>query len=316
MKRKSLIVLLLLSMTLSLSACGNTNQPDGNVKQESSITLNDEEKAIVSKMTKFEVATDNSISFTYDGVERKGLLFLPENAKDSSLIVMLHGSEMSMEQFIDMTKINEEALSRGYTLLYLQGVTNPDDKTSVVQWNNGTGNNPIDDLGFIQAAAIKVEEKYELNSDKTYVTGFSNGAFMVHTLAAEGSGTFEGFCSVAGSMQEHSWNNKKADIDFSFLEIFGLKDDAVPANATGTAKYAPGPAIEDVIDYYATSQNLSPKNPVSLSDKVLEYTYDSANSKNVIKGIAIKDCHHGWPDEKLTTFNTNDYILNFFDGLK
>lgn len=327
--KKKLLVVLLLAMSLQLFGCANNPQGSnqGNVTEDTISPKEDtnwaqitEDQAdrenLVTKVTKFDVDANNKISITYDGVEREGLIFFPENVKGSPLLVMLHGSGLSIDGFIDLTKINDEALSRGYTVLYLQGIPNPDDKTSSAQWNNGTGNNPVDDIGFIQAAALKAEEVYELDPYRTYVTGFSNGGFMVHTLAAEGNGTFEAFCAVAGTMQENSWNNKKENINLSFLEIFGLKDDAVPANATGTAKYATGPAIEDVIDYYASSQNLTPHNPVSLSNKVLEYTYDSPDSKYLIKGIAIKDCHHGWPEESITTFNTNEYILNFFDNLE
>lgn len=331
--KKTLIVLLLLILSLQVIACNKTNtsqddiestneevveetiSPEEDVMWQQIFADKEDRENLITKITKFDVTSDNRISITYDGVEREGLIFFPENVKGSPLLVMLHGSGMSMEEFIDMIKINDEATARGYTVLYLQGKTNPDDKTSVIQWNNGTSLNSNDDLGFIQAAALKAEEKYELDAYRTYVAGFSNGAFMVHTIAAEGNSTFEGFCSVAGDMQEHSWESKKEYIELSFLEIFGLKDDAVPSNAAGTAKFAQAPAIEDVMNYYGNVQKLTLHDPVSLSDKVIEYTYDSQESEFKVQCVAIKDCHHGWPEERLTTLNTNKYILDFFDSL-
>lgn len=331
MRKKSLIVLLLLSTMLGLSACENIENPvKENNEEIIEDTISPKEDAIWSrkfensdkrselmeKMTELEVSDTNEITFTYDGVKREGLIFFPENVKDSSLIVMLHGGGMTIDNFVDMTNINDEATSRGYTVLYLQGLDDSTNASSVYQWNNGSGLSTVDDLGFIQSAALSIEEKYELNVYNTNVIGFSNGAFMVHTLASEGCDTFEGFVSVAGGMQKPSWDKKDDILDLSFLAIYGLKDSEVPIKENGSSQYAIDPAIEDTLLYYATTQDLSTETTILLTDKVTEYTYSSQNSSNIVKGISIKDCHHGWPDEKLTTFNTNEYILNFLDSIK
>ena len=42
-----------------------------------------------------------------------------------------------------------------------------------------------------------------------------------------------------------------------FFQITGEKDDVVPKNSDGSAKYAIVPAIEDVIAYYAEANGLT-----------------------------------------------------------
>ena len=144
-------------------------------------------------------------------------------------------------------KLNTEkdANRLGYAVAYATGAPNPNDRTSSTGWNSGIADSPNRDVEFLSALAEWLKSEYRLDSERVFVVGFSNGAFMVHRLALQTGDTFEAFISVAGMMPESMWEARPiSDISVSFLQVTGQKDDVVPKNSDGSADHSKAPAIE------------------------------------------------------------------------
>jgi poly(3-hydroxybutyrate) depolymerase len=113
---------------------------------------------------------------------------------------------------------------------------------------------------------------------------------MVHRLAVEDTEQFAAVASVAGFLPESVWNRRPEKLSTAFLQINGTKDDVVPMNANGSAKYNKNPAIEDVLEYYRSANG-------------------SADS---VKYISVEGGRHSWPEEKFCGFDVDKMILDFF----
>ena len=136
---------------------------------------------------------------------------------------------------------------------------------------------------------------------------------MAHRLAMEAGDTFSACVSVAGMMPAKIWQNRNDTNDISFFQITGEKDDVVPKNSDGSAEYAPAPAIEDVMTYWAMSNGLEKCESEEIGKGSILTKYRSDEKKNQVWTLFIKNGRHSWPNEKRCGIDANSLILAFFE---
>ncbi len=259
-------------------------------------------------------AGDGKYVCVFDGVRHDLIVDLPEKPEGSPLILMLHGYGNTAESFRLQTKLQEEACPRGYTVAYVTGAPDPEDRTSANGWDIGAGNSSGRDTAFLTALTDHLQKRFGLNRSRLFAVGFSNGGFMAHRLAAEAGDVFAAVVSVAGTMSGSVWEERPDRCRTGFLQITGEKDGVVPKNSDGSAGHSPFPAIEDVISYYAEANGLD-RCGTEKAGKASSLTkYSSDTSDRQVWHLVVKDGRHSWPAEDLTGIDTNRLILDFLDG--
>lgn len=251
---------------------------------------------------------ENSFSCTIAGRERSFIYVEPENKNDDTkLVVLLHGAEDSAENFQKTICFEEEAFKRNYAVLYLQGDVNPEVKSSTIGWVNTYTKAGNEDIDFVVETAEYIKKTYNVGK-KTYVAGFSQGAFLTMKLAVEKADKFDGFASVAGIMVKHVWEKRK-NKPSAFFQINGLKDELIPMDLNKSSQYSPNPSMEKVLEYFSKTNKLG-----------TDYTQENINKKvtltkngNKVWWMVIQDYHHGWPKNDRAEINVNEYILDFFE---
>lgn len=258
--------------------------------------------------------SDEKITFTCDGVERYCLLKFPEQTEGAPLVLMLHGHGESPERMRDTTHFEEKANELGYAVVYVSGSINAGDPMKAMGWQSGVFSEGNRDVEFLVSLAQYLQQTYSFDTERTYAAGFSNGAFMTHRLAMDASDTFSAVVSVAGKMPNVVWEGRSEKNDVSVLQITGEKDDVVAKNSDGSAKYSVDPAIEDVMEYWATSNGLKFTETVAVGERGELTKYDGKKAK--VWHLMIKDARHSWYSQKINKVETNDVILDFFESLK
>lgn len=255
-------------------------------------------------------------SCTYDGVKHNYILDLPTEPAKAPLIVMLHGYGNTAESFRSMVHFEEDALKRGYAVVYVSGAPAPGDATSSPGWNSGLGDGGNKDVEFLVALTQYLQTEYDFDKDRTFAVGYSNGGFMTHCLAMKTEGVYSALVSVAGMMPQKVWQEAKESNDISFFQITGEKDDVVPKDKDGSAKFAKAPAIETVMEYLAQSVGLTEtaSENIGKDSELLKYT--KAGEENQVWHLWVKDGRHSWPDETITGIDINTLILDFLDTQK
>lgn len=258
---------------------------------------------------------ENKYSCTFDGVKHDFLLYLPSEYKNAPLVMLLHGYAESAELFRSKTSFHETAAPRGYAAVYVDGSSNKAGGAGANGWNSGISSEGNDDVAFLRDLAVCLQEKFSLNKDRTYAVGFSNGAFMTHRLAMEAQDTFSGCVSVAGKMPKAVWEKRNESNNVSFFQVTGEKDNVVPKHSDRSADSAIDPAIEDVVDYWVTSDGLSfaDESETGKGSKLTKYQAEGKRSK--VWNLSVKDGYHSWPDDRINAFVINDLILDFFDAV-
>ena len=258
----------------------------------------------------------DTYSCVFEGVKRDFLLEFPAETEGAPLVLMLPGYGNTAESFRLQTRFEKDACLRGYVVAYVTGLPNPNVPTSSNGWTSNGDPDGNRDVEFLAALADWLQNTYALDKSRTYAVGFSNGAFMTHRLAMDAQDSFTAFVSVAGLMPESVWEERRENNSVGFFQITGEKDETVPKNSDGSARYSRAPAIEDVMDYWADSNGLELSETGLIGDGSVLTKYKSAEKQPQVWHLIVSDGHHSWPNEQYNQINTNALILEFLDSQK
>ena len=181
-------------------------------------------------------------TFTYKGEEREFILYLPDVYSDESslpLVVYLHSYGWNAKRGMWNTDFNEVAEEYGFVIVYPNAAPN---------WNSGQTSFPTpesDDVAFIKAVISEMHDLYNINLDRVYATGYSNGGHMAYRVACEASDVISAIASVAGSMAESVYDICQPVRPISILAIHGTGDTSMPYKGKPGMK-----SIEESIDFW------------------------------------------------------------------
>ena len=257
---------------------------------------------------------DNKYTCTFEDVKHDFVISLPPESNGAPLIVMLHGAGDSAENFRRTSGFDNDALAKGYAVCYAAGTVNAKAGRNYRSWNYGRLEPDYNDVGFIKALVNYLVDEYSLDEDHVFCAGFSNGGFMNFRLALEAQDTFLACTSVGGDLCKTLWNKRPEKNDVGMLVVFGEIDESIPKNIDGSAKTALDPAIEDVIDYMASSNGLEKQSEGEIGDGSIISKYGADSDKDIVWSVLVKDAKHGWPTEELNSISTNKLILEFFEN--
>ena len=256
----------------------------------------------------------DTYSCSFDGVKHDFILYLPERSKGAPMVLLLPGYGNTAEAFRSETHFEKDALERGYAVAYVTGAPDPNIPTSALGWNSENNYPGNRDVEFLVAMAEYLQESYSLDSKRTYAVGFSNGAFMVHRLAMEAGDTFRACVSVAGLMQESVWNTRHENSETGFFQITGERDEVVPKNSDGSARYTKAPAIEDVVEYWADANGLKQLETETIGNSSVLMKYGENGKTQQVWHLIVAGGRHSWPSVRFNGIDTNNLILDFLDS--
>ena len=138
-----------------------------------------------------KIATKKDI-INFDGKKREYYLSFPENtSKPFPLIINFHGFSSHAIEQQEFSQMDNYAHLNGIGVIYPEGIKK--------SWNIGKNiMNDENDIGFVNALIDSVTSKYNIDSDRIYVCGFSNGGEFSYELMCGLSNKIAAFGSVGG----------------------------------------------------------------------------------------------------------------------
>ncbi len=168
----------------------------------------------------------------HNGVNREYRIYIPaiyNAANPVPLVFNFHGygnTNLLQEIYADFKPIADTA---NFIIVLPNGLL---DNTNTRFWNCfGTSN--IDDVGFVNALIDSISVDYNINQNRIYSTGMSNGGFMSYELACNLSNRIAAIASVTGSMIQPKLDTCNALHPTPVLQIHGTDDPTVSYNGTG-----------------------------------------------------------------------------------
>lgn len=263
-------------------------------------------------------------SMMVDNRERTYLVNLPPHYSNNTslpVVIGIHGTGGSAEQFEKTYLFSELAEKEGFIAVYPEGIQG-DGLLGIRTWNAGTCcqyamENNIDDVKFIQLLTEKIISDFSGDPSRIYVVGMSNGGMLAYRLACEMPVTFAAVAVVSGAMVANTCN---ASQPVPLIHIHDINDTTVPyEGGTGMAGYV-FPPTDSVLTAWATRNDCA--EPMVIKFAAYEHeVWNGCNDNVILERYLTYDGGHSWPgglksrrgaDNPSTAIIANEIIWSFF----
>ncbi len=239
-----------------------------------------------------------STSITHDGGQRDYILYVPASYDGSTafpLLLCFHGYTSSNNVIMAYSGFNAIADTANFIAAYPQGT----DLSGSSHWNVGgwTVGSTADDVGFVDALIDTIQSGYNINADRIYSTGMSNGGYMSFLLACQLSDQIAAIASITGSMTPETYNACNPTHPTPVLQIHGDNDGTVPYSGASWTK-----SINQVLAYWSGYNNNGQVDTTAIADinsadgsTVDQISYGYGDNCSSVIHYKVYGGGHDWP---------------------
>jgi polyhydroxybutyrate depolymerase len=245
--------------------------------------------------------------------------------------VGLHGGTGNARQFENNSQIDAKADELGMIVVY------PDGTGALQTWNAGhccgrAYQSQVDDVGFIRALVVELQNTLAIDPQRIYATGMSNGAMMAYWLAAETPDVFAAVGPVAGTIGGQAdasaslWMPSTPSGPVSIIAIHGRQDESVLYDG-GVSRGTFGAgridlAVAESIGFWVAQDGCSatPQTEITHDGNITHDVYTCPGGI-AVELYSIGDGDHSWPGSEAgrlgrthpnQDISATDLILDFF----
>lgn len=184
--------------------------------------------------------TNVTDSIVHQNYQRKFMVHLPPNfstASPRALVLNLHGGSGNMITAQGFSMLNPVADQNNFIVAWPQGYGIAPPGFSWADGRNTSADQAgIDDVGFIDTLIDTLITRYNVDTSRIYICGFSNGGFMVQRIACQLPDRFAAMASLGASMDVIRYQNCNPSKPIPMAFFNGTADPAMPYNGGGNAK--------------------------------------------------------------------------------
>ena len=251
-------------------------------------------------------------NLNHDFINRTYYMSYPDNISEQEsapLIINMHGfgsNALSQRYYSEM---DEFAHEQGIAVVYPQGIVNSIGSTS---WNVGTfwDFSNLDDVGFIEEMIDKISNDFNIDQDRIYACGMSNGGYMSYELACELEDRIAAFGSVTGNFMLNQSSGQLCEFtrEIPIIHFHGTSDSVVdyyPPSFDGALT-----PFESAV-FWSQYNNLNIETMEELNNNVEIYTFSNDYSSTIFKHYKVYGGEHDWFKENWG-FHTSVELIDFF----
>lgn len=261
----------------------------------------------------------------HDGLEREYDVYLPANYEPGDnlpLVFNMHGiGSNSLEQNI-YSEFSPVADTANFILCLPNGTASPFGTGNFWDVNFPLVQAEVDDVGFISALIDTLHENYNINLNKVYATGMSNGGYMSYKLACELTDRIQAIASVTGSIVPSEFDICMPPTTFPIMQIHGTADPTVSYEGSNF-----GVGIEDLLSFWVEHNDCAnTPDTVFIEESIaadncsaVKISYTDCDTDREVIFFKIIDGGHTWPGAFIPVGVTNQdinasiEIWNFFN---
>jgi polyhydroxybutyrate depolymerase len=270
--------------------------------------------AISSLISCFEYS-DNALTQTleHDGIEREYVLYVPEaydGSFDVPLMLNFHGFGGDASDYMNWADMRSVADAENFILVYPQGTI----LDGYPHWNAGLdtdeNKSSADDFGFVETLIDELSSAYNIDEDRVYATGYSNGAFFSYSLACFHGDKIAAIGSVSGTMMAETYDNCSPSHPTAIINIHGTSDSTVPYDG-GTGLMSVDKVLEYWIEVNQTSLTPTIRTQNNYGTTIEHHSFTDGNENTAVEHYKIIDGDHVWFDINYEGSDTGRLIWDF-----
>lgn len=263
---------------------------------------------------------DSTYKLNLQGRERDVTVHVPPNydgSKPMPMVVMLHGFMQDKDEIARTSAFKEKADKEGFIAVFPNATGLVGDRLR--WWNVGSDRlYRSDDVDFIRQLTDVIPNKLNVDRDRIYLVGFSNGAMMAQEAAVKLNDRVAAVASVSGGMLR---KQEKPTGDMNALLIHGSSDDVIPASGGVLLDLCLAPRVisaAKAFEVWADANGLSPTFTKTTGEPIQTYSAVDTESGREVTFYSIKDGNHDWPgafnsSTPASKFNATDAVWNFLN---
>ncbi|MEN8880727.1 MAG: PHB depolymerase family esterase [Polaribacter sp.] len=248
----------------------------------------------------------NAQTLVHDNINREYVLYIPNSYDGTSavpLLVNFHGFGGSASEFMSYADMRSIAETDTFILAYPQGSCL--DGSS--HWNacptGGDNKSDADDFGFVESMINEISSQYNIDMERIYAAGYSNGGMMAYGLANYKSDLIAAVASVSGVMLDCTGPTSHP---MPVVHLHGTSDGVLPYNG-GDGWNSAQSTLEHWINF-----NNTVLTPTVISDNNIEhYVYDQGDSLVSVEHYKYIGGDHVWFNSTFQGQNTSELVWNF-----
>jgi polyhydroxybutyrate depolymerase len=248
----------------------------------------------------------NAQTLVHDNINREYVLYIPNSYDGTSavpLLVNFHGFGGSASEFMSYADMRSIAETDTFILAYPQGSCL--DGSS--HWNacptGGDNKSDADDFGFVESMINEISSQYNIDMERIYAAGYSNGGMMAYGLANYKSDLIAAVASISGVMLDCTGPTSHP---MPVVHLHGTSDGVLPYNG-GDGWNSAQSTLEHWINF-----NNTVLTPTVISDNNIEhYVYDQGDSLVSVEHYKYIGGDHVWFNSTFQGQNTSELVWNF-----
>jgi len=272
----------------------------------------------------------NRTDFQTDGFRRAYRVHVPPgypSATPLPLVVVIHGAFDTAEGVERASGFSRLADQENFVALYPEGIGI---LGFLQHWNAGhccgkAAADGIDDVGFVASAIEDVCGHLNIDRDRVFMVGFSNGGMLVYRFAAERGELLAAAAPLAASIGGRAaadvpeWRIAEPARPLPLIVMHGLSDDDVryeggaSLHRGGTRTYLP---VEESVEVWIRRNGCALRAAEQLlyDGRVLLKSWSGCENDAEVALYLIEGWGHVWPGRNFTRVLAEDDPLRGFDA--
>ena len=246
-----------------------------------------------------------NIDFEHDGLTRQYRIHIPSNPQaNAPLVLVLHGYGGNNNDMKNNYGWTELADQKGFVVVFPNGTRDPSNSRFWdVDYDFHQGLD-VDDDGFLSSLAVHLQSLHGLDPERTFVTGFSNGAEMCFQLACRESSTFAAFAPIIGMMLDTLFVTCDPLVMRPILSMNGTADDITlfQGDMNNTGGWGAYRSIPETMDFWKgllqipdLDRTYLPNADTDDGSTVRLDVYSSELNELMLKYYLVNGGGHDWP---------------------
>ncbi len=226
------------------------------------------------------------------------------------LVINYHGFGGNAANFMtEVGAFNTVANNNNFIVAYPQGVERT---KGGAEWDPGdNGNQSIqdNDVYFTKQLIANISQEFNIDPNKIYATGYSNGGMMAYGLACAQADQIAAVGIMSGTMLQGTCNTNNYT---SVIHFHGADDDVLPYNGNQDFE-----AIPDVVNFWLNHNNIPAASLVSAqldAGDVQKDVYTGGNDNTDYHLYKMNKGRHVWFNETIDGKNSNQILWEFLSA--
>ena len=249
-------------------------------------------------------------SIFLNGESREYISYIPDSYDGVStipLVINFHGFGESAGDFMNNADMRTVSESNTFILVYPQGSC----LNGLSHWNacptGGENKSDADDFSFVESIISDISSQYNVDLERVYAAGYSNGGMMAYGLANYKSDLIAAVASVSGAMLDCIGFTSHP---MPVVHLHGTSDGVIPYN--GGSDWS---SVQSTLDYWISFNNTITSPTVSNDNSggmsIEHYIYDEGDSSASVEHYKFIGGDHVWFSSTFRGRNTSELIWNF-----